>query len=105
VSDTELVIEGKGKSLSFSRDEVKNIWRVAPPSRTKQTIFGAIGLSAGLIFGVGIAVGLGFKQCDGSCADEGTGIVAALIGLPVAGALGGRALAGSGKRILIYSAP
>jgi len=32
VSDTELVIERKGKNESLSRDEVKNVWRFVPPS-------------------------------------------------------------------------
>ena len=59
----------------------------------------------GFLVGVPIAVSLVFKQCGGSCADEGTGIVAALGGLPVGGVLVGRALAGKGKRTLIYSAP
>ena len=35
-SDTELVIERKGKNESISRDEVKNIWHVKPPSRKKR---------------------------------------------------------------------
>jgi hypothetical protein len=105
LSDTELVIERKGKTESFRRDEVKNIWSVAPPSGKKRAIFSAIGGGVGVISGLVIAVGLGFKQCGGSCADEKTGGVAALIGLPVAGVLAGRALAGSGKRTLIYSAP
>jgi len=105
LSDTELVIERKRKNEGFSRDEVKNIWRVAPPSRRKKAIFGAIGGFVGFFVGVPLAVGLGFKECGGSCADEGTGIIAGLIGLPVAGALIGRALAGNGKRTLIYSAP
>lgn len=104
LSDTELIIERKGKTETFKRDEVKNVWRVAPPSRRKQVIFGAIGGGAGFIAGLTIAVGLGFKQCGGSCADEKTGIVAAVVGLPAGGVLAGRALAGNGKRTLIYSA-
>ena len=38
LSDVELAIERKGKVESISRDEVKNIWRVKPPSRTKRAI-------------------------------------------------------------------
>lgn len=105
ISDTELIIERRGKEVIFQRQEVKNVWQVTPPGRARQTAFGAAGLAGGLLAGVFIAVGLGFKQCGGSCADEGTGIVAALIGLPTAGVLAGRWLAGSGKRTLIYSAP
>jgi hypothetical protein len=105
LSDVELVIKRKKKYESFSRDEVKNVWRVAPPSHTKQVIFGTIGGGLGVLFGVPLAIGLAFKQCGGSCADEGVGVVALLIGLPVAGALIGHKMAGNGKRTLIYSAP
>jgi hypothetical protein len=103
-SDTELVIERKGKLETFNRNDVKKVWSVLPPSQTKKAIFGAIGGVGGVMVGVPIAVSLGFKQCGGSCADEGAGALAALIGLPVAGALAGRALA-TGKRTLIYVAP
>jgi hypothetical protein len=32
VSETELVIERKGKNESLSRDEVKKVWRFVPPN-------------------------------------------------------------------------
>jgi hypothetical protein len=105
VSDAELVLERKKRPETLKRDEVRKVWRIAPPSRVKQTIFGGLGLVGGILAGTFIAVNLGFKQCGGSCADEGTGMIAALIGLPVAGALGGRALAGGGKLTLFYSVP
>ncbi|HMV51896.1 MAG TPA: hypothetical protein PLD20_19095 [Blastocatellia bacterium] len=105
VSDVELVLERKKKPKTIARDQVRKVWRIAPPNQTKKTVYGSLGFAGGLLAGVTIAVGLGFKECGGSCADEGTGIVAALIGLPVAGVLAGRALAGNGKRTLIYSAP
>ncbi len=103
-SDTELVIERRGKLETFNRNDVKKVWTVAPPNRAKQAIFSTIGGVGGALAGVTIAVSLGFKQCGGSCADEGAGAIAAIIGLPVAGALAGRALA-MGKRTLIYVAP
>ena len=103
-SDTELVIERKGKLETFNRGDVKKVWSVAQPNRTKQAIFGAIGGFGGILAGTAIAVSLGLKECGGSCADEGTIIIAAMIGLPAAGVIGGRALA-MGKRTLIYSAP
>ena len=105
LSDTELVIERKGKTESFKRDDVKKVWRVVAPSRTKRTIFKAVGWTAGFLVGTIIAVEVGFKECDGSCADEKAGIAAALIGLPIAGLFAGMALAGKGNRTLIYSAP
>jgi hypothetical protein len=105
LSDTEMAIERKGKTESFRRDDVKNIWLVAPPSRKKRVIFASIGGGAGFFAGFLIALGLGFKQCQPNCGDEKAGMVAAVVGLPVGGALLGRAMAGNGKRTLIYSAP
>lgn len=105
ISDTELVIEHKGKDLSIERQQVKTIWTLAPPSRAKRAAFSAMGFAGGLLGGAMIAVGLGFKQCGGSCADEGTGIAAALIGLPISGIYIGHKLAGDGKRTLVYSTP
>jgi hypothetical protein len=105
LSDVDLIIARKGKTESFSRDEVKNIWRVAPPGRAKQAL-GSIILGAGLLFGITIAAGIGLSnECGGNCGDEGAAMAAVLIGLPLAGFLADRALAGSGKRTLIYSAP
>jgi hypothetical protein len=100
LSDTELVIERKRKNVSFSRDEVKRIWQVDPPSRKKRAIFTAIGGGAGYLLGLIPALGIAFDE-GGSAA----GFYAALIGVPVGGALAGYFMAGSGKRTLIYSAP
>jgi outer membrane protein assembly factor BamB len=106
VSDTELVIDRKGKPEAFKRDDVKKVWRVNPPGRLKRGIFMGIGGGVGFFAGAAIAIGLAYNnQCGGSCADEKAGIAGALIGLPVAGVLAGKALAGKGKRTLIYSAP
>ncbi len=105
ISDSELVIERKGKDLSIERQRVKNVWTVGPPNRVKQRFFSGLGFAGGLLGGAMIAVGLGFKQCGGSCGDEGTGIALALIGLPIAGIFLGHKLAGDGKRTLVYSAP
>lgn len=104
LSDTELVIERKRKNVSFMRDEVKNTWRVTPPSRWKKDTFIAIGLTVGALFGAGIALGISLDDIPNSAA-ESTAAIAALFGLPAAGAFGGCALAGSGKRTLIYTAP
>jgi hypothetical protein len=104
LSDTELVIERKRKNVSFSQDEVKNIWRVAPPDKWKKEAFGIIGGTVGGIFGAGILLRVGLDDLPSSGA-ESTAAFAAFLGLPVAGYLAGRALAWSGKRTLIYSAP
>jgi uncharacterized membrane protein len=100
-----LAIERKGKAESISRDEVKNIWRVKGPSRKKQVIFAAIGGTVGAFFGLIIALELALNPCNGSCAGEEAGAIIAVFGLPTAGVFAGRALAGSGERTLIYSAP
>jgi hypothetical protein len=105
ISDTELLIERKRKNVSFRRDDVKNIWLVTPPSRKKQVIFAAIGGGVGLFAGGLIGLGLALKPCQPNCGDEEAGEVAAVVGLSVGGVFAGRALAGSGKRTLIYSAP
>ena len=99
-SDTELVIERKRKNVSFGRDELKNIWRVKPPSRKKRAIFTAIGGGAGYFLGFLAALEIVFSE-GGSEA----GAYAALFGISAGGALAGYAMAGSGKRTLIYSAP
>jgi len=99
LSDTGLVIERKGKNESISRDEVKNIWLVKPPSGKKRAIFTSIGGGAGVFLGLISAVAIAFE--GGSEA----GAYAALIGIPVGCALAGYAMAGRAKRILIYSAP
>ena len=106
LSEAELVIARKGNGESFSRDEVKNIWRVAPPGRAKQGL-GDMCRGAGFASGfvaVIAAVGFGLRECDGGCSDEGVGIVVALAGISVAGFLADRALS-KGARTLIYSAP
>jgi hypothetical protein len=106
LSDADLIIARKGKTESFSRDEVKNIWRVAPPGRAKRAIGDVCrgaGFTSGIIALIGV-VGLGLRGCDSGCGDEGAGIVAALAGISVAGFLADRALR-KGARILIYSAP
>src|SRR5262245_7429783 len=106
LSDADLIIARKGKTESFGRDEVKSIWRVAPPGRAKQAIGDmcrGAGFTSGFIALIG-AVGLGLRECDGGCADEGVGIVAALAGISVAGFLADRVLS-KGAHILIYSAP
>lgn len=100
LSDVELAIERKGKAESISRDEVKNIWRVKPPSGKKRAILASIGGGAGAFLGYIAAVGIVFSP-NGSEAEA----YAALIGIPVGCALAGYFMAGSGERTLIYAAP
>jgi hypothetical protein len=104
-TDTEVKLEDDGEIFTFRRDEIKKLWQLREPNRTKQRIFSGIGTGAGLIAGVLTATSLGFKQCGGSCNDERVGIYAAMIGLPVAGGVIGYKLAGNGKPMLVYAAP
>jgi hypothetical protein len=104
LSDTELVIERKGKDVRFGRDEVKNIWRPASPSREKRVKFGVIGGGVGLLVGLPLVIREGLEPCAGSCADEVVGAVAILAGFFVIGGLIGGAMA-RGEPVLIYSAP
>lgn len=103
-SNTEITLAHRKRVETIKREQVRTVWRVDPPKRAKRVIFTSVGAGAGLIAGLALGVSLGFKDCGGNCADEGAGILAAIIGLPVGGALAGRALAGHRYRLL-YTAP
>jgi hypothetical protein len=103
-SDFELLLRTDNNTESFNRNDVTKVWLVAPASRTRKALFGGLGAAGGFVAGLWIALSLAFKDCDGSCAEEKTGIVVSLVGLPAAGLFGGIALAGK-RRTLIYSAP
>jgi hypothetical protein len=103
VTDRELEINRKGKLESFRRDEVKKVWLVVLPSNRTQ--FQTIGAVSGALAGIIIILGLASKECGGDCGAEKAGIAAAFIFLPSIGLFVGGALAGKGKRTLVYSAP
>jgi hypothetical protein len=106
LSDDELVIERKGKTERFGRDEVKFIWLVTGSSGWKKTLFGFIGGGIGFLVAIPFAVGIALSECGGNCTGEVVGALVVLIGLPTAGAFIGVKAAGGGKRAsLIYSAP
>lgn len=104
-TDTELQLEKEGVLTVLKQTEIKKVWHVTGVNRAKQRLFRGVGVGAGLLAGLFIAIPLGFQQCGGSCNEEKAGIVGALIGLPIAGGVVGHKLAGSGKRVLIYAAP
>jgi len=104
-SDTELVIERNRKNVSFSRDDVKRIWQVDPPSPTKRVLSTMSGGGTGFTFG--FLLGLLFVaggDCGGDCGPGETGLVAATVGASAVGAALGYFMAKS-KRTLIYVAP
>ena len=105
VSDSELSLTLKNQQAAqFKRDEIRQVWRTLSPDPDKQRFYQGIGTGAGVIAGVSIAVAASSNSpCYDDCGGRGVGIVAAIIGLTIVGALIGRKLAG-GKRILIYQA-
>lgn len=102
-SDTTLWLEERQQPRALQRADIQKVWRVAPPSRSKQKFYSGIGTGVGLFAGLALAISQTEVQC-GDCTGTKVGIVAAIIGFPVGGAIIGRALA-RGKRILIYYAP
>jgi hypothetical protein len=104
-TDTELQLEKEGVLTVLKQAEIKKVWHVTGVNRAKQRLFRGVGVGAGLLAGLFIAVPLGFQQCGGSCNEEKAGITGALIGLPIAGGVLGHKLAGSGKRVLVYTVP
>src|SRR5262249_16882735 len=101
LSDTELVIERKGKTVSFNRDEVKKVWRIVPPSRSKKLRSAQAGAGIGLFPGL-IAVLAIEEEQWGGC--KNAAALAAFAGVIVGCALIGYFAARS-NRALIYSAP
>jgi hypothetical protein len=104
-TDTEVRLEDDGEIFTYRRDEIKKLWQLREPNRTKQKIFSSIGLTAGMFAGIVIGTGLGLRHCGRSCNEEKVGALAAIIGLPVAGGVIGYKLAGNGKPVLVYLAP
>jgi hypothetical protein len=99
LSETELVIERKGKTLSFSRDEVRRIWYRPPPGRPKRimnTVFGGAG-GFFLALLLGAAAGTQCGDCEATVfgAAAGVGAATALLGY----------FTTNGRRALIYIAP
>ncbi|MCI0337966.1 MAG: hypothetical protein L0226_10335, partial [Acidobacteria bacterium] len=66
--------------------------------------FAGIGAGLGLFTALAIITSQVDRPC-GNCQGTNVGVVAAIAGLPVGGALIGRKLGSRGKRILIYQGP
>ena len=100
LSDTELLIERKGKNESFSRDEVKNIWRVKPPGPMKRAMFDVIGGGVGYLCAF-----ITDKAIDDEKYIVVIGLVTAVV-MPVGIVLFDFLISKKGsKHILIYTAP
>lgn len=103
VSDSAIVVGVGGRDRIVARAEVRKVLqRVPPPHRG---LLVGIGVGLGLAAGFGASVPLFFRQCGRSCADEKAAAAGLVIGLPVAGALAGRHIAGKGDLDLVYLAP
>jgi hypothetical protein len=97
LSDTELVIEREGKTVSFRRDEVKKVWRFVPPSRyDKLAQAGGFGM-----LGVFLGMAATFMAECNDCEVEKVGAWVVII---ATSALLGYFTA-SDKLALVYSAP
>ena len=65
-----------------------------------------IGAGVAGVVGVGMAIGLATKDCEGSCTDEKVGIGLALVGLPIGGGFAGYYLFPGKPRVeVIYTRP
>jgi hypothetical protein len=87
--------------MSISRDEIRKIWIFSLPNPHKKKQYAGIGVGVGLISALGLTLSQMERQC-GDCTGVKVGIVAAIVGLPVGGALIGRKLGSRGERLLIY---
>jgi hypothetical protein len=102
VSDTELVIERKGKTVSFGRDEVKKVWLVVHRSNDRKILsiiqWGGAGFAVGLMTVLLISL----DTCHDGCNEDG--MYAGLVGATVVGGLIGY-FTERDRRTLIYTAP
>jgi len=107
ISDSEMSLALKNQQVAqFKRDEIREVWRSLRPDIDKQKLYQGIGIGAGMVGGIAIAAAA--SRSSGPCYDcrgRGVGLVAAVVGMTIVGALIGRKLGGGGKRMLIYQAP
>ena len=104
-SDADLSLSLTTQQISpITRGEIRKAWRVLPPDPEKQRLFAGIGAGLGLFTALAIITSQVDRPC-GNCQGTNVGVVAAIAGLPVGGALIGRKLGSRGKRILIYQGP
>ena len=99
VEDDRITLVGSSNDrITIARTDIAEVSR---PMRGS-IAGGALGAIGGGLLGIYSAVSLGFKQCGDSCSDEGTLMLASLIGMPVAGAWGGAKLFATGRWTVVY---
>src|SRR5262245_35718415 len=78
-SETELVIERKGNTLSFSRDDVRRIWYRPPPGRLKRIMNSIFGGAGGFLLALllGVAAGTQCGDCEAAVFGAAAGVGAA----------------------------
>ncbi len=101
VSDSAIVVKVNRRDQSILRGDVRRVSRRLPPQNRR--LFSSIGIALGVTAGLLSSVPLPFKQCGASCNDEKAATAGLVIGLPVAGAIVGRRLAGKGEWDLVYA--
>lgn len=93
-----------GGTTTFERSSIQEV-RLTTKRRGSK-LGAVIGAGAAGFLGVGLAIGLATKDCDGSCTDEKVGMGVALIGLPIGGGFAGYYLWPARSRVeVIYTRP
>lgn len=100
VSDSAVVVRVGRLERSIARAEVRKVLERVPPRH--RGLYMSIGIGLGLAAGFGASVPLLFKQCGANCNGEKAAVASLVTGLPAAGALAGRQLAGKGELELVY---
>jgi|RhiMethySRZTD1v2_1073278.scaffolds.fasta_scaffold1160873_2 hypothetical protein len=101
-SDTELVIESKGKNARFGRDELKNVWQMVPPGGYDKMQAVIEGAGAGSGVGLVIALLIAANTCETGC-DDGILYVPFFAALAAGGLIG--YFLERDYPILVYSEP
>jgi hypothetical protein len=93
-----------GGTTTFERTSIQEVRHTTRRRGSKLGM--AIGAGVAGFFGVGMAIGLATKDCDGSCTDEKVGIALSLVGMPIGGGFAGYYLWPARKRVdVIYTRP
>ena len=90
-----------GPDERIDRDDVLRI-TTRRTTHERSAKFAAAGAALGLVGGLLAFPSLAFKQCGGSCTDEGILIGLSIFGLPVAGGVLGWQLSATRTTVLIY---
>ena len=96
VTDATLTLTRGKKKTEIQRDNIRQIYRFVPRSRTRGTVTGAA-----------VGAGLGVMTAAAGDSSTSTGVAAAIVGISVLTCIGafiGRGIASAQERVLIYDA-